>query len=143
MMTPRAKLLADFDRIAALYGTTVQAIRGNKKIHHIVTARDECCYTAWQRGMSFTAIGRIFGTDHTTVRNAIGRHMVFNDLGENDMTRRYRSRYKCERVRITPDLTAQIKALDGVTADLVAQELGVPRHMVRNLRKDAPNVSAN
>ena len=53
------------------YGITYEELKLGSRRKMFIYARKEACYRLHQAGMSYCAIGRIFGHDHTTIMYAV------------------------------------------------------------------------
>lgn len=74
-MTPREQSIAIIREIALEYGVSVVCILGRDRTRRVSAAR-RCAYATIRsrKGISYPAIGRIFGRDHTTVIYGVRKH---------------------------------------------------------------------
>ncbi len=65
-------LIEEAQRIAHMYGTTLQEMKGKRKFHNIVSARAHFCrYVRLHSNMPLTQLGRFLKRDHTTIMHLI------------------------------------------------------------------------
>lgn len=55
------------EEVARYFGTTVTAMRGSTRPHHLVSARWVAAFLLRRQGLSLPQIGRILGRNHTTI----------------------------------------------------------------------------
>lgn len=59
--------------VAALSGIPASSILSDERRRQVVLARDLVAHAAYNRGFSFSAIGRALGRDHTSIMAAVRR----------------------------------------------------------------------
>jgi chromosomal replication initiation ATPase DnaA len=68
----RLDLIEEAQRIADMYGTTLQEMKGKRKFHNIVAARAHFCrYARLHSDISLSQLGRFLKRDHTTVMHLV------------------------------------------------------------------------
>ena len=65
-------LIEEAQRIAHMYGTTLQEMKGKRKFHNIVSARAHFCrYARLHSDISLSQLGRFLKRDHTSIMHLV------------------------------------------------------------------------
>lgn len=74
-MTPREQSLSIICEIAREHGVSSESILGRSRYPKDIKARHAAYAAVKERkGISYPAVGRIFGRDHTTIMSGVRKH---------------------------------------------------------------------
>lgn len=77
------------DAVASASGSRVEEIRGPGRLRHLVNARNAYAMVMWERGMSYSGIGRRINRDRATVRHGIEVGGNLMERGDREIARLY------------------------------------------------------